>query len=152
MKHFVFSRRSLSHLNSVHPDLVAVAKRALALSEKDFSITSGVRDFDTQQRLVREGKSKTLRSKHLIQTDGYGHAIDIVPYPVDWTLEKFYPIAEAFRQAAKELNVKIRWGGSWDIINETDKPCKALVEAYSASKRKTGQKAFIDAVHFELVK
>lgn len=152
MSQYVFSRRSLDFLQGVHPDLVAVAKRAIGLTSQDFSITQGVRTKSEQARLVVQKKSQTMDSKHLVQADGYGHAIDVVSYPVNWALEHFYPIAEAFRTAAKELNVKIRWGGSWQVLNETDKPTKTLVEEYVAVRRKAGQKSFIDAVHFELVK
>lgn len=152
MNKFKFSQRSENNFKGVHPDLVAVVKLALSFTTQDFTVTQGVRTLEEQRKLLQEKKTQTLNSKHLPQADGYGHAIDIVPYPVNWTLEKFYPIAEAFRKAAKTLNVKIRWGGSWHILNDTDQPIAVLIEQYAQSKRKVKQKAFIDAPHFELVK
>lgn len=151
MNNFVFGKRSREKLQGVHPQLVAVAEEALKRSKIDFAITEGVRTLETQKRLVAKGLSQTLNSKHIIQKDGYAHAIDVVPYPVNWSLEKFYPIAEAFREAAKALGVKIRWGGSWDILNNTNKTARELVEQYANARRKAGRKPFIDAVHFEIV-
>lgn len=42
-------------------------------------------------------------------------AVDIYPYPInmkDNDLKKFAAINEAMQQAAKELGVKINWGGN----------------------------------------
>ncbi len=51
----------------------------------------------------------------IVQKDGYGHAVDICPYPVDWSdVKKFDAIAKAMFAAARELGVKIRWGADWD--------------------------------------
>lgn len=146
-----FSKNSLDKLQGVHPDLVRVIKRALELSEQDFSITQGVRSASEQKRLVAQSKSQTMNSKHLIQDTGFGHAIDVVPFPVNWDLETFYPIAEAVRKASKELSVKVRWGGAWVLLNNTEKPCSELVREYSDARRRVGNKVFIDAPHFELV-
>ena len=70
-----------------------------------------------------------LASKHCLQADGTGHAVDLVPWPIDWgTLSKFDEIARAMMQAAKTLNVSIRWGADWDRDGkprergETDSP------------------------------
>lgn len=151
MNNFVFGKRSREKLQGVHPQLVEVAKQALKHSKIDFAVTEGVRTVETQKRLVAKGLSQTLNSKHIVQKDGYSHAIDVVPYPVNWSLEKFYPIAEAFREAAKELGVKVRWGGSWEVLNDTHKTARELVENYANARRKAGRKPFIDAVHFEIV-
>ena len=149
---FKFSKKSLERMNGVHPDLIKVIKRALELSTSDFSITEGVRSLKTQQEYVSAKKSQTMRSKHLVQPDGYGHAVDVVPYPVNWNLFAFYPITEAVRKASKELGIKVRWGGAWVNLDMTDKPVSELVQSYSDARRKAGNKIFIDAPHFELVK
>lgn len=150
---FVLSQRSLSRLDGVHPDLVRVVKRALELSKQDFSVLEGLRTAERQAQLVKQGLSQTTNSKHLKQTDGFGHAVDLTPWvngavSFDWVY--FYPIAEAVRVAAKELNVKIRWGGAWCVLNETTNDAKALVADYVAARRKQGKKAFNDGPHFEL--
>lgn len=148
---YKFGKSSKEKLKGVHPDLVRVMERAISISKQDFSITQGVRTKSEQIRLVAQGKSKTMNSKHLVQRDGYSHAVDVVPFPVSWDLEKFYVIADAVEKAAEQLNVKIRWGGAWIIfVNGIDDNEKELVQNYSANRRKLRQQAFIDAPHFEL--
>ncbi|MFC5647535.1 M15 family metallopeptidase, partial [Kitasatospora cinereorecta] len=62
----------------------------------------------------------TLNSNHFKKASGYGHAIDIVPFPVDWDdPKKFDAIAKAFKTAAAQAGVKITWGGDW---NTPDRP------------------------------
>jgi peptidoglycan L-alanyl-D-glutamate endopeptidase CwlK len=102
--------------------MVAVVEKALELSEVDFTVIEGVRNIERQRQLLADGKSTTLKSRHLT-----GHAVDMVPWPVDWEdLERFEAMAKAMKAAAKELEVPIIWGGDW--------------------------KTFYDAPHFELNK
>lgn len=148
---YKFGKSSKEKLKGVHPNLVRVMERAISISKQDFSITQGVRTKSEQTRLVAQGKSKTMNSKHLVQRDGYSHAVDVVPFPVSWDLEKFYVIADAVEKAAEQLNVEIRWGGAWTtFVNGIDDNEKELVQNYSANRRKLRQQAFIDAPHFEL--
>lgn len=100
--------RSLQNLSGVHPDLVAVVKRAIEITEQDFSVIEGIRNISRQRELVKSGKSTTMNSRHLT-----GHAVDIVPYPVSWEWEDFYPVADAMKQAAEELDIALEWGGDW---------------------------------------
>jgi len=102
------SAKSRSKLDGVHPDLVVVVERAIGLSSQDFSVGEGLRSISRQRELVETGKSTTMNSRHLT-----GHAVDLFPYPVSWDWEHFYPIADAMKQAAKELNVDLEWGGDW---------------------------------------
>ena len=105
---YTLGLRSRQNLSGVHPDMVAVVTRALEISEKDFSVTEGVRNIERQRMLKKTGKSTTLKSRHLT-----GHAVDVVPYPVSWEWEEFYPIGDAMKKAAEELDIKIVWGGDW---------------------------------------
>ena len=101
--------RSLQNLSGVHPDLVAVVKRAIQITEQDFTVIEGVRNIERQRELYRKGASKTLNSRHLT-----GHAVDMVPWPVDWNdLKRFEVVSEAMKAAAEELNIPIVWGGDW---------------------------------------
>lgn len=149
---YVFSKKSKLKLQGVHPDLVKVITLALSYSKQDFSITEGVRTKEQQALYVRTGKSQTMNSKHLVQSDGFSHAIDVVPYPVSWELEKFYLIADAVKKASKELGITVRWGGAWVNLNSSEKSARELVKSYSDARKKAGNKVFIDAPHFELVK
>lgn len=146
-----FSNKSKEKLKGVHPDLVKVLELAITYTKQDFSITEGVRTKEQQAIYVRTGKSQTMNSKHLVQKDGYGHAIDVVPYPVSWELEKFYPIADAIAKAAKELKVTVRWGGAWINLNSSELLAKQLLDNYVKARKEAGNKAFIDAPHFEIV-
>lgn len=108
---FRFSQRSKDRLVGVHPDLVKVATRALELTPVDFGITEGVRSLETQKKYFAEGKSQTMKSRHL-----HGFAVDVVAYPKDkdtWNMKYYRMIADAFKQASKEFNIPIKWGGDF---------------------------------------
>jgi len=112
--------RSLQNLSGVHPDLVAVVKRAIEITGVDFTVIEGIRNISRQRELYKAGKSTTMNSRHIT-----GHAVDMVPWPVDWNdLERFEVMSEAMKSAAEELEIPIVWGGDW--------------------------KSFYDAPHFEL--
>ena len=100
--------RSLQNLSGVHPDMVAVVKRAIEITEKDFTVIEGIRNINRQRELVKTGKSTTMNSRHLT-----GHAVDIAPWPISWDWDEFYPIADAMKQAAEELEIDLEWGGDW---------------------------------------
>ena len=138
---YKLSARSLSHLEGVHPDLVRIVKRAIEITRQDFSVLEGVRTPERQSELYAQGRSKpgqivtwTMTSNHFVQADGYGHAVDLVPYPLDWSdLKAFDAIAMAMFDAADELGLKIRWGADWDMDG------------------KPREKGESDSPHFELV-
>jgi peptidoglycan L-alanyl-D-glutamate endopeptidase CwlK len=100
--------RSRQRLSGVHPDLVAVVKRAIQITEQDFAVLEGIRNINRQRDLFKAGKSTTMNSRHLT-----GHAVDLAPWPISWEWEGFYPIADAMKQAAEELGVDLEWGGDW---------------------------------------
>ena len=110
------SKRSNERLIGVHPDLVRVVHRALQLSPIDFGISEGLRTMERQIQLKKVGASKTLNSRHLS-----GHAVDVVAYigsEVRWDWPLYEQIAVAFRQAARELDVPITWGGDWTTLKD----------------------------------
>lgn len=109
MAKFILGKRSTDNLNGVHPDLVRVVKRALELSEVDFTVIEGLRTKERQAELLKQGFTKTMNSRHII-----GQAVDIVPLPVDWNNKaRFGLVAAAMKAAAAELGVKITWGGDF---------------------------------------
>ena len=113
---YALGTRSKENLSGVHPDLVAVVELAIKLTEQDFLVIEGMRTVERQKKLLAEGKSKTMKSRHLT-----GHAVDLCPYPVDWEdHEKFKVIAKAMKAAAEDLGISIEWGGDWK--NGWDKP------------------------------
>lgn len=146
-----FGKKSKEKMKGVHPDLIKVLELAITYTKQDFSIIEGVRTKQQQAAYVQTGKSRTMNSKHLVQSDGYSHAVDVVPYPISWELEKFYPIADAIAKAAKELNVTVRWGGAWSNLNSSKFSAKQLLDNYVKARKKIGNKVFIDAPHFEII-
>ena len=121
---YSLSHRSLNSLTGVHPDLVAVVKRAIEITEQDFVVIEGLRTQSRQDELWAQGRTKPGpivtwtkdASSHGVGSDGYGHAVDMCPAPVDWSdLKKFDAIADAMFTSASELGVKLRWGADWDM-------------------------------------
>lgn len=119
---YSLSKRSKETLKGVHPKLVAIVERAIELTPQDFMVLEGVRTPERQKELYAQGRTKsgpkvtwTLTSNHFKQSDGFGHAVDLVPFPVDWnTLSKFDAVSKVMFEAAKELGTEIRWGADWD--------------------------------------
>lgn len=114
---FKFSERSERNLEGLHPDLVRVVRLTLTLSQIDFSIIEGLRTPDRQKQMMQEGYSQTLNSRHLT-----GHAVDLAPLVdgeipwLDWSA--FAELAKTVKQAAKELNIPIIWGGDWTSLKD----------------------------------
>ena len=115
---FRLSSRSLGRLEGVHPDLVKVVHRAIELTEVDFGVTCGLRTLEEQKRLVAKGASKTMRSRHL---GPVSHAVDLVAYldgEVRWDWPLYHKIAKAMKDAARELEVPLEWGGDWRTFKD----------------------------------
>lgn len=138
-----FSSRSLGNLVGVHPDLVAVVRKALTLTPVDFMVIEGVRTPERQKELYAQGRTKpgrkvtwTLKSNHFVNPkSGFGHAVDLLPAPYDWReVGPFNQLGDAMMRAASELGVAIRWGADW---NRNGKP------------REKGE---TDSPHFELAR
>lgn len=131
------SMASKRKLEGVHPELKAVVELALLKSKVDFKVIEGVRTEERQKLLYAQGRTApgpivtwTLNSNHFVnKSTGFGHAVDLLPEPYDWReLKQFDLMAEAMMEAAKELDVTIRWGADWDSDGkprekgETDSP------------------------------
>ncbi|EPS8492906.1 M15 family metallopeptidase [Yersinia enterocolitica] len=114
---FRFGQISEHNLRGIHPDLVLIVRRALTLSTVDFRVIEGVRTSERQRQLVRNGRSKTLNSRHLT-----GHAVDLAPMVnnqipwEDWSA--FHLVAKAMKQAAQEMELPLQWGGDWKTFKD----------------------------------
>lgn len=156
------SIRREERLQGVHPSLVSVVKRAseelFKNTEMQLLIIEGVRTQERQQQLFNQGRTtpgrivtNSLKSKHLKQLDGFGHAVDIALCDskgnVDWNdLTKFELIRRAMVKAAKELKVpNLRSGADWD---KNDIPDMKEVDAYMKRFRR---RPLVDYPHYELV-
>lgn len=151
---FIFGTHSKRELEGVKRDLVRVTRRALALTEQDFTVHDGIRAVEEQREYVARGVSQTMDSLHLPQDDGQGHAVDLVPYingKIRWELEACYMIAVAMRAAAKEFGVPILWGGCWQRLDLSTVTPATMVEEYVTKRRRQGRRPFIDAPHYQLI-
>lgn len=134
---FVLGKASLERLATVDPQLQRVMKRAIQLTEVDFTITQGNRTPDEQARLFGKGRTaaqmaaKGLPQSYARPTEAKvtwtmnsnhigGRAVDVAPFvggKITWDdngkLGLWPKIARAVKQAANELGVAIVWGGDW---------------------------------------
>ena len=148
---FKLSARSISKLEGVEKDLVAVVMEAINLTKVDFGVTYGMRTLEEQQKLYDSGRSQTMKSKHL-----EGRAVDLVAYVgpnVTWALNMYDDIADAMADAARIHGVAIKWGAAWSVGNiaEWDGSMEDAMNAYVDLRRSQGRRPFIDAPHFELM-
>lgn len=116
MSKFILSKLSLSRLVGLHSDLVKVVKRAIEITEVDFSVGEGLRTVDRQKQLLAAHATTTMNSRHLT-----GHAVDLIALvngEVRWDWPLYHKIAAAMKQAAKELNIPLEWGGDWKTFKD----------------------------------
>ena len=103
----------MSRLEGVHPLAVDWALRVVRIM--DCSVVYGVRSMTEQRHMVSIGASQTMDSKHLIQSDGYGHAIDLAPYPIDFKdLDRFWMLGGVGIAVAHDMGIPMTWGRDWD--------------------------------------
>lgn len=121
---YTYGERSRDRLATCHPILQLLFNEVI--KEVDCSILEGVRTQEVQDSYLYTGRSKTRNSKHLMQSDGYSHAVDVVPYPVDWKdKERQKEFANIVYDKAMQLGIRVKWGGRfkgfydsphWEII------------------------------------
>ena len=103
--------KNTERLAGVHADLARVIRVAAGKLDFDLIIVEGMRTLAKQREYVAKGASQTLKSRHLT-----GHAVDIAPYiagEVRWDWPLYRKIAVVVKQTAKDLGIKIEWGGDW---------------------------------------
>lgn len=89
-----------------------------AIQVYDFSIICGYRNKEDQNEAFKGGKSNARwgMSKH---NQNPSHAVDIVPYPVDWgDKERFAELAGVIKGIAFMKKIPIRWGGDFKSIKD----------------------------------
>lgn len=154
---YKLGKSSIKELQGVHLSIVKVVNRALELSIVDFGVHDGLRTLEEQKKYLAMNVSQTLSSKHLKQPDGFGHAVDLVPYingKLRWEWGPIYHIAAAVHQAAQEESVELTWGGVWDRkmseLEGTAQDLEDEVKNYVKRRKKAGKKAFLDGPHYQL--
>lgn len=110
--------RTLRNLRDVHPKLVAAAILAFKYTEQDFCILDdgGVRSREAAQANADSGVG-VANSLHIIQADGFGHAVDLVAWEngkPSWQQSLYPVIHRAMFRACDELCLPIQNGADWD--------------------------------------
>ena len=148
---FRLSQKSLTRLQGVKDPLVAVVMDAIKVTKVDFGVTAGLRTEEEQRRLVNQGRSQTMRSKHLT-----GDAVDLVAYfgrEVSWENAVYDDICDAMAESARKHDVAIRWGGAWTegCISQYPGTAEEAHNEYIDKRRSQGRRPFVDMPHFELI-
>ena len=141
----------MAKLEGVDSRMQDVVKEAITLTKIDFGVICGMRTEDEQRELVAKGASKTMKSKHL-----NGLAVELMAYigsRASWELNLYDDIADAMAEAARNNNVKIRWGAAWhvDSIADWNFTMQDAMNSYVDLRRAQGLIPFIDGPHFELM-
>ena len=141
MAKYSFGERSLAQLKNVNPTFKDILIKALADPKCpwDITVTDGARTLAEQQKLYAQGRTEPGRivtwsapekSKHVIQKDGYGYAVDIIVcgyidfsgnYQKFTTTKDIYKrsrlkeVAKHIINVARQKGYKVEWGGSWAV-------------------------------------
>jgi peptidoglycan L-alanyl-D-glutamate endopeptidase CwlK len=127
-----FSTKSKEKLAQAHPILQKFFEYVNSEIQQ-CTILSGGRTIEQQRDFVngtnltginpeKKVLSKTMDSNHLIQPDGFSHAVDVAPDPVEfekpgYKLNLIY-FAGKVMEAARRRGIKLRYGGDWNKNNE----------------------------------
>ena len=110
--------RSAHRMSGVHPLLVSAVCIAMRCGDIDFNVGVGaVRSVSYQEILVDSGNSRTLKSKHLKQSDGFSHAIDL--YPLGYESIDEIPkdiwgqVKNSLDEAAEVVGIELEHGYDW---------------------------------------
>lgn len=131
---YKFGSKSLAKLNTCHKDIQLILNELIKIY--DFSVISGIRTTEEQQKLFAEGKSKldgvNKKSKHQGRLDDEDNivsfAVDIMPYKKSTNAfsghekdtRRFYFMMGMVQSIAANLlaegkiSHKVRFGLDWD--------------------------------------
>lgn len=119
MSNFQLSTTSRKNMYGCHPDVIRLVNRAIEITPYDFGINSStVRSVAEQMKLVADGKSKTMSSRHIPANNecNLSCAVDINVYvngKITWDIGYFRKVNQAFVTAAIELGIQIELGCLW---------------------------------------
>lgn len=141
-------------LDQLEPKLREVIESAAAECHLTVVVVETMRDPIRQKKLKAAGASRTLKSRHLKQKDGYAHAVDIGfriggEVRFDWPL--YYIFAHYVRDQARAHAVKVTWGAIWDTpLNDIKGDLHEAHDHYVARfRRQFGRSPLADGPHFQ---
>jgi hypothetical protein len=114
-----FGKQSKERLEEADWRLQRVMEQAIKIM--DFSVTTGYRGREAQEKAFQDGFSRARfgQSKHNFRPS---RAVDVCPWPVDWEdTESFVLLAGVVKAVSAGLGLGdvIRWGGDWDSDDRT---------------------------------
>lgn len=120
-----FYRNEESHerLLSVHPVLRECVLRIGIDYPGAYLVVEGARSIARQKELVAKGVSKTYNSLHLVQPDGFAHAVDLVRvigWDVKWGEHYAYPLSRRMKDRFDwARGWTLEWGGDWRTFQDS---------------------------------
>ena len=128
-----FGKQSQDRLATCHPKIQLIMNEAI--KTYDFTVLCGTRTPEEQYELYKKGRElqadgtwkkigatvtnidgRTKKSQHNYSPS---HAIDIAPYPIDWNnIARFIELSKIVKQCAKNLGIKIEYGGDWTSLKD----------------------------------
>ena len=131
---YKFSKRSRDNLSTASTNLQKLFNEVI--KEIDCTVICGHRSPEEQFELYKKGRvnkdfkwTVVDKSKVVTNIDGRAKksnhnylpskAVDVVPYPLDWNdINAFKKLGEVVKRKAKELGIKISWGGDWQSLKD----------------------------------
>ena len=131
---YKFSKRSRDNLSTASTNLQKLFNEVI--KEVDCTVICGHRSPEEQFELFKKGRENKNfkwvvvdKSKVVTNIDGRAkksnhnylpsRAVDVVPYPLDWNdIAAFKKLGEVVKRKAKELGIKISWGGDWQTLKD----------------------------------
>ncbi len=107
-----FSEGSEEKLATCHPDLQKLLHEVV--KKYDCTVTCGYRGEAEQNEAFDKGFSK-LRFPNGNHNKSPSLAVDVYPYPVDWSDTKRASVFAGYvLGVASQMGLEVRWGGDWD--------------------------------------
>lgn len=127
-----FSKRSKDNLATADIKLQQLFNAVI--EEFDCTVIYGHRTPEEQFELFKKGREKkdgwwVKTGKTVTNLDGNikkskhnyypSKAVDVVPFPLDWTdIKAFELLAKVVKAKAEELNIEVTWGGDWVSLRD----------------------------------
>ena len=112
-----FSTKSKRKLYTCDERLVELFEEVL--EGFDCTVLEGLRGQKAQDEAYNRGNSKVKfpNGKH---NKSPSNAVDVAPYPIDWDdRDRFHYFGGYVLGVARQMGLKIRWGGDWDMDTKT---------------------------------
>lgn len=115
------TQKDLARLAVLHPDLKRVIIEAARISTIPFTVAETLRSLAQQKKNLASHVSSTLHSRHIVAPDGLVYAADLLPLvggKATYAWPVYYKFAPVMKQAAKNVNVLVEWGGDWKTFKD----------------------------------